>query len=90
MRHALLPSFASQAIGFSFCLLVSLCFAASVMAQTQSTTGTIQGTVLDANGAALPGATVDIKNVDTNFTRNLVTDEDGRFTALSLPPGKYT
>ena len=90
MRHALLRSFASQAIGFSICLLVSLCFAASVVAQTQSTTGTIQGTVLDANGAAVPGATVDIKNVDTNFTRNLVSDEDGRFVALSLPPGKYT
>lgn len=90
MRHALLRSFAPQAIGLSICMLVSLCFAESVVAQTQSTTGTIQGTVLDANGAALPGATVDIKNVDTNFTRNLVTDEDGRFVALSLPPGKYT
>jgi hypothetical protein len=90
MRHALLRSFAPQAIGLSICMLVSLCFAESVVAQTQSTTGTIQGTVLDANGAALPGATVDIKNVNTNFTRNLVTDEDGRFVALSLPPGKYT
>lgn len=90
MRHALLRSFASQAIGFGICLLVSLVFVAGVAAQTQSTTGTIQGTVLDANGAAVPGATVDIKNIDTNFSRNLVTDEDGRFVALSLPPGRYT
>lgn len=90
MRNALLRSFVSQAKGFGFCLIVSLVFVAGVVAQTQSTTGTIQGTVLDANGAALPGATVDIKNIDTNFTRNLVTDEDGRFVALSLPPGRYT
>ncbi len=27
---------------------------------------------------------------DTNFSRNLTTDEDGRFVALSLQPGKYT
>jgi len=90
MRNALLRSFASRAIGFSICLLVSLCFAASVVAQTQSTTGTIEGTVLDANGAALPGANVEVKNSDTNFTKTFTTDEDGRFVALALPPGKYT
>src|SRR6185436_14263351 len=71
-------------------LLISLCFAASVVAQTQSTTGTIEGTVLDANGAALPGANVEVKNSDTNFTKTFTTDEDGRFVALALPPGKYT
>nr|MBA3570030.1 TonB-dependent receptor [Pyrinomonadaceae bacterium] len=52
--------------------------------------GTIQGTVLDANGAAVPGAGVEVKNVETNFSRSVTTDEDGRFVALSLPPGKYT
>ena len=46
--------------------------------------------MLDANGAALPGASVEVKNTATNFTRTLTTDEDGRFVALSLPPGKYT
>jgi hypothetical protein len=90
MRHALLRSFASRAIGFGICLLAICVLALPVLAQTQSITGTIQGTVLDANGAALPGATVDIKNVDTNLTRNLVTDEEGRFVALSLSPGRYT
>lgn len=90
MRNTLLRSFASWAKGFGFCLLISLAFVAVVVAQTQSTTGTIQGTVSDPNGAAVAGATVDIKNIDTNFTRNLSTDEDGRFVALSLPPGRYT
>lgn len=90
MRHPLLPSFAVRVKGFGICLIISLTFAAVVSAQTQSTTGTIQGTVLDANGAAVAGASVEIKNTDTNFTRDLVTDEDGRFVALSLPPGEYT
>jgi hypothetical protein len=90
MRNALLRSFARQIKGWSFCLFATLVFAAAVAAQTQITTGTIQGTVLDANGAAVPGASVEIKNVDTNFARTTSSDEDGRFVALQLPPGRYT
>ena len=60
------------------------------LAQTQSTTGTIQGTVVDANGAVVPGANVEIKNLDTNFSRSLTTDEEGRFVSLALPPGNYS
>ncbi|HEU4479799.1 MAG TPA: carboxypeptidase regulatory-like domain-containing protein, partial [Pyrinomonadaceae bacterium] len=89
MRNALLRSFAPQAIGIGICLLFSFVLALPVMAQ-QSTTGSIEGTVVDANGAALPGASVEVKNTATNFTRTLTTDEDGRFVALSLPSGKYT
>jgi outer membrane receptor for ferrienterochelin and colicin len=58
-------------------------------AQTQITTGVIQGTVTDATGAALPGVTVEVRNVDTNLTRTLVTENDGRFVFLQLPPGAY-
>jgi hypothetical protein len=67
-----------------------LLFAAALVAQTQITTGTIQGTVLDANGAAVPGASVEVKNVDTNFVRTTSSDEEGRFAALQLPSGRYT
>jgi Carboxypeptidase regulatory-like domain/TonB-dependent Receptor Plug Domain len=90
MRNGLLRSFAVRVKGLGICLLVTLLFAAAVVAQTQITTGTIQGTVLDANGAAVPGASVEIKNLDTNATRNISTDEDGRFAALQLPPGRYS
>ena len=90
MRNALLPSFTLWAKGMGLCLLISIAMAAGVVAQTQSTTGTIQGNVLDANGAAIPGATVEIKNLGTNLTRTITTDDDGRFVALSLPPGKYS
>ena len=90
MRIALLRSFALIARGFSICLFAAFLLAGTAIAQTQITTGTIQGTVLDANGAALPGAGVVVKNVDTNFERSSTTDEDGRFIALQLPPGRYT
>src|SRR6266404_8345972 len=71
-------------------LLVILAMALPALSQTQITTGTIQGTVTDANGAIVPGATVEIKNLDTNFSRTLTSDEGGRFVALAMPPGRYT
>src|SRR5687767_12558320 len=71
-------------------LLLTLLIALTANAQSQITTGAIRGTALDANGAVVPGANVEIKNNDTNISRSLTTDEEGRFTALQLQPGKYT
>ncbi|HEV7681744.1 MAG TPA: carboxypeptidase-like regulatory domain-containing protein, partial [Pyrinomonadaceae bacterium] len=90
MRNPLLRAFAQWAKGLSICLFATLLFAAAAAAQTQITTGTIQGTVLDANGAAVAGAEVEVKNADTNFVRNTTTDDEGRFLALQLPSGRYT
>src|SRR5439155_23215504 len=61
-----------------------------VAAQMQIATAVIQGVVVDTSGAVLPGVDVEIRNVETNLTRTLVTDRDGRFVALQLPPGRYT
>ena len=41
---------------FAASLLLTLLIVPTIVAQTQITTGTIQGTVVDANGAAVPGA----------------------------------
>jgi len=71
-------------------VLVGLTLAASAAAQTQITTAVIQGSVADATGAMLPGATVEARNVDTNLTRSATTDARGRFVMLQLPPGRYT
>jgi len=58
------------------------------LAQTAAT-GTIEGSVVDPTGAVLPGVTVVVKNVETNQTRELVSDENGRYRATALPPGTY-
>src|SRR4029453_15563699 len=58
-------------------------------AQTQITTGVIQGTVLDENGAVVAGAGVEVKKTDTNLTKTLTTDSDGRFVFLQLPSDPY-
>ena len=68
-------------------LILMFCIASS--AQSQSTTGLIQGTVVDANGAVLAGAAITLKNVETGFERSLSTNSDGFFSAPLLPLGKY-
>jgi len=70
-------------------LIVSLAIAAAPAA-AQVTTSAIEGVVTDSTGAVLAGVNVEISNVDTNLTRSLVTDNDGRFAALQLPPGRYS
>ncbi|MBI1354220.1 MAG: hypothetical protein GC160_07730 [Acidobacteria bacterium] len=51
--------------------------------------GTISGTVLDPQGAAIPGAEIEVKNVDTNATFETSTNESGFYTAPGLPVGAY-
>jgi outer membrane receptor protein involved in Fe transport len=55
----------------------------------QGTTGAIAGFVTDESKAALPGATVTVKQVDTGQARVLTTDDQGRYRAEALAPGKY-
>ena len=71
-------------------MITLLTAAAGLAAQSQITTGVVDAIVLDTSGAVLPGVDVEIRNVDTNLTRTLTTDRDGRFVALQLPPGRYT
>jgi len=71
-------------------LIVGAMVPLPAQAQTQITTGVIQGTVEDASGAIVPAAQVTVKNVDTNFSRTLTTGADGRFVFLQLAPGRYT
>jgi len=51
---------------------------------------TVKGRVLDASGAALPGATVSVQNADTNEIASTTTNEQGDYTVPFLRPGLYT
>ena len=70
-------------------ILLSVVFPAAARGQSQITTSAIDGVAVDATGAALPGVTVEARNLDTNFARSAVTGGDGRFAILQLPPGRY-
>src|SRR5713226_6923419 len=76
--------------------LALICFLAAialteglVFAQSQATTGTIEGIVKDPSGHAVAGAQVMVVNTGTNFTRGLTTDLEGCFRGLLLPLGPY-
>jgi hypothetical protein len=69
MHNPLLRSMPIEVKRLSICLFATLLFAVNAVTQTQITTGAIQGTIVDANGAAVPGANVEVKNIDTNFMR---------------------
>src|SRR4030095_10027957 len=58
-------------------------------AAAQVTTSSIEGGIVDSSARIFPGVTVEIRSVDTNLTRTMVTDNGGRFAALQIPPGGY-
>jgi hypothetical protein len=59
----------------------------SLNAFAQVITGTIYGVVLDESKAAIPGATVTVKNMDTGVTHQAVTDDQGRYRVGNLALG---
>ena len=82
MRYRSLP--------WLFVLLTLLaCTSTAIFAQSQANTGTIEGTVNDPSGRAVPNADVTLTNLGTNFTRVILTDDEGRFRGLLLPLGPY-
>lgn len=71
-------------------LFLFLILAGPAFSQTTANLGIIEGTIQDATGAVLPGATVTLLNTGTGASRTVATDEDGRFRAPLLPLGNYT
>lgn len=71
-------------------LAALLAFPLAPAASAQITSATIVGTVSDTSGAALPGATVTARNVDTGFNRTVPSNEVGAYRLEFLPIGGYT
>ena len=67
--------------------LVALVFAGT--ARAQSGTAALYGKVTDQSDAALPGVTVTITNAAAGITRSTVSDAEGTYQFLGLPPGTY-
>src|SRR5690242_13776205 len=55
----------------------------------QAASGTIQGTVTDATGGAVPDASVQVRNTGTGAAQTTTTDSAGRFTVSDLAVGSY-
>jgi len=72
------------AFGILLSLLLMLC-TQTLMGQSQN----ISGNVVDATGGTVPGAAVKITDVAKGDSREVTTDNLGRFQAIGIQPGKY-
>jgi hypothetical protein len=60
-----------------------------LVAQSTVSTGSIQGTITDPSGAAVPGVKVTITSLSTGAAREFTTNSTGFYNSGSLPPGNY-
>ena len=69
---------------------MALFLPASLWAQaTATSSGAIRGSVLDPSGAAIPNATVEIRNPVSGFTQKAATNADGAFQFENIPFNPY-
>jgi hypothetical protein len=71
---------------------IAIIFSFDLSSSAQEVTGAIVGTIKDANGAAVPGATVTVTDPskDNLVVRTVTTNDDGDFAATNLDSGTYT
>jgi hypothetical protein len=69
-------------------LLISVILGGHLVS-AQVTTGTISGVVQDPSGAAIAGAAITVRNLDTGTARSVISDAGGRYTAPDLSLGTY-
>src|SRR5574338_641748 len=70
--------------------VLAVLFSFSMPAMAQAITGTLKGSVVDPQGAAIAGATVTVKNEATGIVQTTTATSDGLFAITNLPPGKYS
>src|SRR5262249_31765445 len=58
--------------------------------QAQTHRASVRGTVVDGNGAAIVGATLELTNKATNERRSMTSGANGEYSISSLAPGTYT
>ena len=73
-------------LAYSFCLLTFL----AVAVLGQEFRATLNGRITDPTGAAVPNATVTLRNNDTNETIVVTSNGEGNYTAPFIKPGVYT
>ena len=90
MKARRLASYFLTGAGVQFGALLVLILCGGLSAYGQQITGTITGTVKDAQGALVISATIKATNVDTGLSRSTTTTADGTYLIQYLPVGTYT
>ncbi|MBA2340145.1 MAG: carboxypeptidase regulatory-like domain-containing protein, partial [Pyrinomonadaceae bacterium] len=68
------------------CLLIMI-MATAAYAQSS---GVVRGSVADASGAAVVGASVTLENANDNYRQTVSSDKEGRYTFVNVPFNSYT
>ena len=71
-------------------IMVAFVFFTGTILLGQTFRGTISGTVTDASGAVVSGASVKVHNTNTGLDRATETTEDGSYSLTELPVGTYS
>src|SRR5262245_48935562 len=85
-RRSLMTS-RSTAVGMTSLALCVWLIPAAAGAQTSF--AALSGKVTDEQGGFLPGATIVVRQLDTNTTRSGVTEARGQYSLPNLPAGRY-
>src|SRR5947207_9580407 len=83
----LLTSRRRMKTGFACFAAVLLLFSTAALAQFEK--GAVAGTISDASGAVIQGATVTVTGAGTNAVRTTTTDNNGSYAVTNLAPGAY-
>ena len=76
-------------IAFRWAVVALLAIAGSAATWAQTVTGSIRGSVVDQTGAALPGAQISARNINTGVVTTTVSDSSGAYNMQTLPIGTY-
>jgi hypothetical protein len=77
----------TNSVAFLLAFLVLICAPA---ATAQTFRGSIQGTITDSSGAAIPGAQVTVSSPSTGLSRTVAANDRGEYVASELPLGTYS
>jgi hypothetical protein len=69
--------------------LIFVCFLVNTSAFSQVTQARLEGRVADTEGEGLPGAEINVKNMETGYLVSAVTRNDGTYIVTGIQPGKY-
>ena len=72
------------------CRAALVLFGLTSLLVAQIDTGSIVGSVHDASGAAIPGATITVTNKATAVALSVITNASGEYQVNALNPGNYT
>ncbi len=72
-----------------FLLIPFLCVPMMLFAQTPSATGQVAGVLKDQSGAVIQGGKIEIKSLESGFTKATITGQEGRYAFDSVPADRY-